>query len=50
VVSGTDAENVELLDLYRLNIIPGASLYLVTQLLENVDKNFLITSFQTFSK
>ena len=40
MINGKHTENVGLLDLYRLNIIPCASLYLVTQLLENVDKNF----------
>ena len=32
-------ENVGPPDLYRLKVIPGVSIYLVTQLLENVDKN-----------
>lgn len=41
-------ENVGPPDLYRLKVIPGVSIYLVTQLFEKVDKNFWITSFQTF--
>ena len=42
-------ENVGVLVLYRLNVTTTMSIYLVTQLLEIYNKNFLITSFQTFS-
>ena len=42
-------ENVGVLALYRLNVTTTMSIYLVTQLLEIYYKNFLITSFQTFS-
>jgi hypothetical protein len=38
-------ENVGVLDLYRLNIIPGASIYFVTQLLIINNKNILLTNF-----
>ena len=42
-------ENVGVLDLYRLNSIFIASIYLVTQLLEINYKNFLMINFQPFS-
>ena len=49
MVKAKNFENVEPPNLYRLNIIPTASIYLVTQLLEIYYKNILMTSFQPFS-
>jgi hypothetical protein len=40
MIKGKHTENVGLPYLYRLSDTPGASIYVVTQLLENVDKDF----------
>ena len=45
MVKVKNLENVEPPDLYRLNIISTASIYLVTQLLKIDHKNFLMTDF-----